>query len=183
MIATMKLLILFGPPAVGKTTVGKIIESKTTFKLFHNHMVMDGVMHIFGVGTPSEDRLSKLIRTQVIQEAANAGIDLIFTYVWNFAREKGKHNIDAYKDIYESLGGEVLFVELVAPLDVRIQRASGSDRRQLKTHAPDAKEVARLESKLNFTSPSPFFYPNAYRQIDTTGKSPEEVAQTILELL
>lgn len=61
----MKLLILFGPPAVGKTTIGKLIESTTDFKLFHNHMVMDGIMHIFGVGTPSEDRLSKIVRTEL----------------------------------------------------------------------------------------------------------------------
>lgn len=179
----MKLLILFGPPSVGKTTVGKILEANTRFKLFHNHMVMDGVMHIFGVGTPSEDRLSKIIRTQIIQEAADTGVDLIFTYVWNFGRDKGKANIDAYKNIYESRGGEVLFVELVAPLDVRVNRAHGADRQKLKVHAPNAEEVALLESKLDFISPSPFFYPKAYKQIDTTNKSPEAVAQEIMELL
>lgn len=66
----MKLIIIFGPPAVGKTTVGKILEQKTDFKLFHNHMVMDGVMHLFGVGSPSEDKLSRLIRENIIKEAA-----------------------------------------------------------------------------------------------------------------
>jgi len=90
----MKLLILFGPPAVGKTTIGKLIERATDFKLFHNHMVMDGIMHIFGVGTPSEDRLSKMVRTNIIEEAASQGTNLIFTYVWNFGKEKGKVNID-----------------------------------------------------------------------------------------
>jgi hypothetical protein len=183
MITAMKLLILFGPPSVGKATVGKLVESKTNFKLFHNHMVMDGVMHIFGVGTPSEDRLSKLIRTQIIQEAADTGLDLIFTYVWNFARGKGKANIDTYKQIYESRGGEVIFVELAAPLDVRVQRASGHDRQQLKAFAPDAHTVAQLETKHSFKSPSPFYYPEAYKQIDTTDKSPEEIAREIIALL
>jgi hypothetical protein len=179
----MKLLVLFGPPAVGKTTVGQLIEKQTNFKLFHNHMVMDGVMHIFGVGTPTEDKLSKIIRTAVIETAADDGIDLIFTYVWNFGREKGKQNIDAYKQLYESRGGEVQFVELVAPLGARIARANGPDRLRYKTHAPRGDDVAALEKARNFTSPSPFYYPEMYLQIDTTNKSPEQVAQEIITTL
>lgn len=179
----MRLLVLFGPPSVGKATIGQIIESNTDFKLFHNHMVMDGIMHIFGVGTPSEDRLSKLVRTQIIEEAAEAGIDLIFTYVWNFGQEKGKVNIDTYKAIYEKHGGEVLFVELAAPLDVRVERASHPDRKRLKAHAPDANRVKQLETALNLTSPSPFFYPDAYKKVDTTNKTPEQTAQEIIGLL
>lgn len=179
----MRLLILFGPPAVGKTTVGSLIETQTDFKLFHNHMVMDGIMHIFGVGTPSENRLSRIIRSEVIEEAADAGLDLIFTYVWNFAQEKGKTNIDTYKETYESRGGEVLFVELVAPLAVRIDRADHPDRRRLKAHAPEAEEVARLETALDFKSPSPFFYPEIYQQIDASDKTPEQITQEIMALL
>ncbi len=179
----MKLLILFGPPAVGKTTIGKLLESQTDFKLFHNHMVMDGIMHIFGVGTPSEDKLSKLVRTQIITEAAEAGIDLVFTYVWNFGKEKGKTNIDLYKKIYEDRGGEVLFVELTAPLDARVIRASHPGRKRLKAHAPDAKRVAYLESALDFTSPKPFYYPDAYISVDTTDKEPEVIAAEIIARL
>jgi len=33
-----KLIILFGPPAVGKMTVGKELADLTGLKLFHNHM-------------------------------------------------------------------------------------------------------------------------------------------------
>jgi len=58
----MKLIILFGPPAVGKITVGQAIEARTKFKLFHNHMITDAVMHIFGVGSIVEDQLSLEIR-------------------------------------------------------------------------------------------------------------------------
>lgn len=179
----MKLLILFGPPAVGKTTIGKLIESTTDFKLFHNHMVMDGIMHIFGVGTPSEDRLSKIVRTNIIEEAASQKMNLIFTYVWNFSREKGKANIDAYKKIYESRGGEVLFVELVAPLEVRVERAGSLDRQQTKAHAPDPERVAYLEKNLGLESPSPFFYPEQYRKIDTANKTPAQTAEEIIALL
>jgi len=179
----MKLLILFGPPAVGKTTVGQIIEQKTNFRLFHNHMATDGVMHIFGKQAPIESQISRLIRETIITEAANAGINLIFTYVWNFGHEKGKENIDAYKHAYESRGGEVLFVELKAPLDVRTTRAGHPDRFKFKAHTADPGEVHRLEQTNNFQSPQPFFYPEIYTQIDTTNKTPEQIADEIIPLL
>lgn len=179
----MKLLILFGAPAVGKTTIGKIIESETDFTLFHNHMVMDGIMHIFGVGTPSENRLSKIVRTQIIEEAADSDLNLIFTYVWNFGKEKGKINIDTYKQIYESRGGEVLFVELTAPVETRVRRADSVERRSTKAHAPDSTRVALLEETLNLTSPSPFYFPESYKKINTNDKTPDQIAREIMTLL
>lgn len=178
-----RLLILFGASAVGKTTVGRILETKSDFKLFHNHMMMDGVMHLFGVGTPSEDKLSRIIREAVITEAAEAGLNLIFTYVWNFTKEKGKTNIDTYKNIYESRGGKVIFVELVAPLSVRALRASNPMRNIEKKYAPNREKVILLEKTLNSApSPDPFFYPN-YKKINTVDRTPEEIADEILLLL
>ena len=179
-MAAMKLIILFGPPAVGKLTVGKIVEAKTNFKLFHNHAIMDGIMHIFGRGTPAEDRLSRVVRESVIREAADAGIDLIFTYVWNFSRDKGKQNIDAYKKLYESRGGNVYFVELVAPLAIRAHRAANPTRHLQKSYAPKSADVL-ADDEARFASPSPFFYPDAYLQIDATHAAPAEIAAQIIE--
>lgn len=178
----MKLLILFGPPAVGKATVGRIIAKQTDFRLFHNHMVMDGVIELFGVGTPAEDRLSRLIRSEVIKEAAESNMNLIFTYVWNFNRDKGKNNIDLFKSMYESKGGEVIFVELKAPLEDRMLRAETPERKQTKAHAPDATRVAYLDSICDYTSPSPFFFGN-YLSIDTGGKTAETVASEVISAI
>lgn len=178
-ILYMKLLIIFGPPAVGKTTIGKIIEQKTDFKLFHNHMVMDGIMHLFGNGTPSEDKLSRIVRENIINESAETGTNLIFTYAWNFEKEKGKINIDTYKKIYESKGGEVLFAELVAPIGIRFQRADDPTRNKEKYYAPNKDRVLALEETHNFQSPEPFFYKN-YIKINTEDKIPEVIAEELI---
>ncbi|KKT01170.1 MAG: hypothetical protein UW07_C0023G0005 [Candidatus Nomurabacteria bacterium GW2011_GWF2_43_8] len=145
-------------------------------------MIMDSVMHLFGVGTPSEDKLSRIIRENVIREAAEAGLNIIFTYVWNFAKEKGKTNIAFYKNIYESAGGEVIFIELIAPLSIRAQRADDPMRNTDKKYAPGRNRVLALEHSLSFASPNPFFYPN-YTKIDTENKTPEAVAQEILDFI
>jgi len=178
----MKLLILIGPPAVGKATVGRIVAEKTTFKLFHNHMIMDGIIELFGIATPSEDRLSKLVRAEVIQEAAESGLDLIFTYAWNFGSDKGLKNITAFREIYEARGGEVIFVELGAPLAVRVSRAETPERKKTKAHAPDGERVTYLDSIFDYTSPKPFFF-DKYHYIDTTDKMAESIADEVISVI
>jgi hypothetical protein len=116
-------------------------------------------------------------------DAADAGIDLIFTYAWNFSRDKGKRNIDAYKELYESRGGEVYFVELVAPVDVRAERAANPDRFDNKANAAGADEVRNLEGEQKFISPSPFYYSDKYLQIEAVDKSPSAIAQQIIDWL
>jgi replication-associated recombination protein RarA len=37
----MKLILLYGPPAVGKLTIAKEIARLTGFKLFHAHLTSD----------------------------------------------------------------------------------------------------------------------------------------------
>ena len=58
----MKLVIIFGPQAVGKMTVGEELSEQTGLKLFHNHMTIDLVSNFFGYGSESGQRLVKLFR-------------------------------------------------------------------------------------------------------------------------
>ena len=46
------LLLLFGPPAVGKMTVGRAVAATSSFRLFHNHMTIEPLLETFGFGTP-----------------------------------------------------------------------------------------------------------------------------------
>ncbi|MCH7663235.1 MAG: shikimate kinase, partial [Chloroflexi bacterium] len=43
----MKFIILFGPLAVGKMTVGQELEKLTGLKLFHNHLTIELVLPFF----------------------------------------------------------------------------------------------------------------------------------------
>src|SRR5438128_11279342 len=85
----MKLILLYGPPAVGKLTIAKEIARLTGFKLFHVHLTADLVEPIFPRGTPSFPKLVWDIRYAVFAEAARANIDgLIFTMVYGRDREQ-----------------------------------------------------------------------------------------------
>lgn len=43
----MKFVLIFGPQAVGKMTVGQELAKSTELKLFHNHMTIDLVGNFF----------------------------------------------------------------------------------------------------------------------------------------
>lgn len=81
----MKLVLLFGPQAVGKMTVGEQLARLTGLKLFHNHMTIELVSHFFSYGTATGKRLVNLFRQAIFEEVAKSELEgLIFTYVWYF---------------------------------------------------------------------------------------------------
>jgi len=77
----MHFIIIFGPPAVGKMTVGTELARLTGFKLFHNHMTIDLVLTFFGFGTPQFSLVGEFRRRIFEEVAASTLPGLIFTYV------------------------------------------------------------------------------------------------------
>ncbi|HVE90717.1 MAG TPA: AAA family ATPase, partial [Actinomycetota bacterium] len=79
------LLIIVGPPAVGKMSVGREIARRTGYRLFHNHMSIEPVLQLFDYGHPSFGRLVEGFRRAVFEEVAQSDLPgLIFTFVWAF---------------------------------------------------------------------------------------------------
>ena len=67
------LVIICGPPASGKMTVGQELQKLTGYKLFHNHMSLELVNQFFDFGTTNFERLVKrfdsifLKRSQIVK--------------------------------------------------------------------------------------------------------------------
>ena len=114
----MKLLLLYGPPAVGKLTIAKEIARLTGFKVFHAHLTVDLVASIFPRGTPAYLQLVWDIRLAVFAEAARAHIDgLIFTTVYGRDREPF---IARGVEVVESCGGKsvlCIYIVMQRPCD------------------------------------------------------------------
>jgi AAA domain len=119
----MHLVCIFGPPAVGKMTVGHELARLTGFRLFHNHMTVDPVLDIFPFGSPPFTRLVDEFRRRIIEEAVAAGLPgLVFTFVWGLDSSGDRETVASYADIVEHAGGRVSFVELAASLEERLVR-------------------------------------------------------------
>ncbi|PYG01589.1 hypothetical protein SAMN05216184_10148 [Georgenia satyanarayanai] len=118
----MRLLVIFGPPAVGKMTVGREIARRSTFRLFHNHALIEPLLEVFEYGTPPFTRLLTEWRVRVVEEAARAGTDLLLTYVWGLDLQSDLDELTRHVRPYVEAGAGVSFVELAADLDTRLER-------------------------------------------------------------
>ncbi len=104
----MNLLIIFGPPAVGKMTVGLELQTLTGMRLFHNHMTIDLVLNFFDFGHPQFKTLVGEFRRRIFEEVAISDLaGLIFTYVWALDHESDKAFIEQSCDIFRARGATV----------------------------------------------------------------------------
>lgn len=140
----MKLIVIFGPQAVGKTTVGRELEKITGYKLFHNHMTMDLVAPFFYYETDTFRRLVRSFRFQMFRAFAKSNLPgIIFTYALAFNTKSDFEFIEKVASIFEKEGGKVYFVELEASTKTRLRRNKTSLRLCLKPNKKDLKASKR----------------------------------------
>ena len=180
----MKLVILFGPQAVGKMTVGQELAKQTGFKLFHNHMTIDLVSNFFDYGTVEGKRLVSLFRQEIFEAVAESDLPgLIFTYVWAFDMREDWAYIESLYQLFRTHGAEVYFVELLAEYAVRFERNKTPNRLANK---PTKRDLVRseaifcaVEKKYRLNSmDGEVPYPK-YLRIDNTTLAPEAAAAMI----
>jgi adenylate kinase family enzyme len=182
----MKLVILFGPQAVGKMTVGQELAKVTELKLFHNHMTIDLVNPFFNYGTKEGKRLVKLFRQELFEAMVKSDLyGVIFTYVWAFDLESDCRYIEELSHLVESNGGTVYWVELEADVNERLYRNKTPNR---LTHKPTKQNLDHSEKDLLNTMNNYRLNSNPgeikrehYLKIDNTYLSSEEVANMIKE--
>lgn len=165
-------------------TVGKALAELTGLKLFHNHMSIRLVNQFFDFGTPGFSRLDRSIRFSLFREVAQSDLPgLIFTLVWAFDHEEDHAYVAEIAKIFQDVGGEVLIVELEAPLAERLRRNKGADRILEKPSKRDItlSETFLLsdEKKYRMNSLPGELAGWRHVKINNTELSPQEVAQRI----
>ncbi len=180
----MKLVIIIGPAAVGKMTVGQELAKTTGLKLFHNHMSIELVHQFFDFGTPSFNKLVEMIRFGVFEEVAKSDLEgLIFTLVWAFDYEEDEAFVDKIIDIFRAVDAQICLVELSASLAVRLIRNKSENRLQQKASKRDTvrseKVLLQHEKEYRMNSKENEFPAKRILKIDNTNLSAEAVAQQI----
>lgn len=181
----MKFIIIFGPSAVGKMTVGQALAEMTGMKLYHNHLSIEAVLPVFGFGTPQFNRLVTMFRLETMKEAAKSDLaGLIFTFVWALNLPSEEEYIDQIVGIFEAQGAEVFYVELEASLETRLIRNKHEKRlleKPSKRNLGSSESVLYYEEKyqLNTKAQGEFSRPN-YLKINNENLEPMEVAWKII---
>ena len=152
-------------------------------RLFHNHMMIEPVLEIFGGWRG--DVVSRLRRV-ILEEFVKSDCEgMIFTYMWAFDMPSDRDYIQGVAKLFEENGADIYCVELVASQEIRLQRNRTENRLNNKASKRDLdfstslilNEDAnhRLESR---EGEIPFAN---YMRIDNSRLSPEAVAKRVQE--
>ncbi|WP_416150102.1 shikimate kinase [Salipaludibacillus sp. HK11] len=179
----MRIVLLYGPQAVGKMTVGQELTKVTDLKLFHNHVTIDLLEPFFGF-EPEMWRLSDLFREEIFHSFSRSdNYGMIFTFVWAFDQKDDWDFVEKLCSTFSSQGAEIYFVELEASLEERLKRNKTPNRLEQK---PTKRNIKQSEQNLLSTmdrhrlnSDDGEIEQENYLRINNTELSPEEVARLI----
>ncbi len=178
----MQFLLICGAAAVGKMTVGQAVMEKTGLRLFHNHMMIEPVLEVFG---DYEAKVIEELRETVFRHYLKSDRKgLIFTMIWAFDRPEDHAYVRHLSDLCAEYGAGFCIAELTADREARLERNRTENRLQNKPSKRDTENSeARLlagEKKYRAVSrPGEVPY-KRYIRIDNTNLSPEEAADRII---
>ena len=179
----MKLVIIFGAGAVGKMTVGQELMKITDLRLYYGHMDIEPVVEIFGerVNT-AVTRIREVIFEEFVQSDLYG---MIFTFMWALDIQADWDYLDHLVDIFRRNGGDIYYVELVAPQEIRLQRHTTENRLKHKASKRNIEwsTALLLNEDKNYRLVSrdgemPFVN---YMKIDNSYLAPDAVARMIKE--
>lgn len=181
------LVVIFGPPAVGKMTVGRALAELTGLPLVHNHVTIELLLQFFPFEHPGFRRLNTEFRTRIFEEIVQAPEHggLIFTCMWALGEESDKAFVNTLASIFTSRGGRVCYAELFAPLEERLRRNTGESRLAEKPSKRDieASRARLLENermyRMNTQPGEAFLYPDAHLRLDVSELEPADAARRI----
>ncbi len=182
---TKKLILIFGPPAVGKMTVGQVLAKKKDYVLFHNHHSIEMTLELFEHGTNEFDKVNDGIRELVFKtvvESENIK-GFIFTFVMAFDIQK---DIDYTKNVinmFKKKEWTIYTLELNSDLKTRLKRNKTENRLKHKKSKRDLvfseNNIKKMEEQYIMTSKENVFGNENYLSVDNTNKSAVEVVELI----
>ncbi|MGM9626450.1 MAG: shikimate kinase, partial [Eubacteriales bacterium] len=144
------LVIILGPHAVGKMTVGQELAKITGLRLFHNHMSIELARKLFAHNEKEWHILNESIRQTVFELFAKGDFPgLIFTYMCAFDLQSEFDYLQKLIDLFQSNGADCYVVELCADFEERLVRNQSENR---LLHKESKRDLTASEAEMRRTS-------------------------------
>ncbi|MBR9678865.1 MAG: AAA family ATPase [Nanoarchaeota archaeon] len=123
----MKLVFLYGSPAVGKLTVAKELEKITDYKIFHNHVTLNLVKE-YVKKLSRVFRTSEKVRLVMFDSMAKEAEGLIFTYC--YSKPEDDWFVKEVINVLKKNKSEVCFVHLKTSKEELMKRVNNNSRKK-----------------------------------------------------
>ena len=172
----MRLIIVHGPPAVGKYTISRELSRQTGYLLLHNHLFFDFASELFEPFSPQFCELLQDLRVTCATSLARAGKPgAIMTICYDHPDDL--ELISGIREAVEGMGGDVVAVQLVCETDELLKRVTHPDRHSFRKVTNEQKLLGTLE-RWNLFTPIPGL-PSI--RIDNTELSVESAVSRIVD--
>ena len=139
------LVVIIGPQAVGKMTIGEKLKEKIGYTLMTNHDSIEIAIKIFSSNKDAKLKLKSKIREDVFNICLENNISIIFTFVVDFNTNDDILYLNELKNKFEKTGGHFYLIELEADLQTRLDRNKTPHRLECK---PSKKNIEWSEKEL-----------------------------------
>ena len=174
----MKLVLIIGAGAVGKMSVGQELMKITNLRLFHNHMMIEPVIDIFGQF--KGDTILKLREVIFDDFVKSDCYGMIHTFIWAFDMKSDWEYVENLTKKFD----EVYCVELIASQEIRLERNKTENRLLNKASKRDVeasnKRLLKEDSHrlVSYEGEIPF---KNYLRINNENIEAKDVAKMIKE--
>ena len=176
------VVFVYGPIAVGKLTVAKILSKKLGYRLEHNHNINDFVTGIFERDSLASHAMKDQLRYVVLENIVKAGMNFVTThcYAHNFVSKAGLSDpkyVQSLEKKLTKLGAKFYAVHLKADNEELLRRVNQNSRKEFRKLRD--KKIMKDQIIKNDWQTSPKLKNQLV--IDNTNLSPEKVSDMIIK--
>ncbi|MDR1346317.1 MAG: AAA family ATPase [Bacteroidales bacterium] len=187
-----KIIILIGPPAAGKYTIGKILSEKCNYRFLHEHQLLDIASALFNENPIERTTYYFKLRLDIFSDFIKyntANQSIVTTFVHLFDHDYYSHFMTSFLNMFQKNNYDVYVIELKASYEERIKRNTNEDRLKAKPSKQDIeasiKKINTIEekSRTNSIEGDILFVNYHHAIINTELLSHNEVVDKIIDLL
>lgn len=169
---TARLVVLYGPPGVGKKTIGAALAERLGWPLHHQHLAFDAAAERFSFGTAEFEREHRALTLAALRThvaAGEPGVVMTYCYTWPGSR----FFVEGLRACASELSASLDFVRIRCGPDEHLRRVTDPARVGTNKISSPAELRASLE-RFDFDADPP-----DAACVDSTHRAPDAAAEAI----